>query len=85
MVGCLGLVVLVEVTLGLQPVVSLNGAWVLILLTTLGTGFRLSIGMWMILLWKWRIIPIFGLTVAGRISLLSVGLRLLALCLCTCS
>ena len=34
--------VLVEVTLGLQ-LVSLNGAWVLILLTTLGTGFRLSI------------------------------------------
>ena len=42
-------------------------------------GLRLSIGMLMILLWKCRIIPIFGMMVTGRISLLLVGLRLLVL------
>ena len=76
MVGCLGLVVLL---LGIQPLVSLNGAWVLIQLTTLATGRRLSVGMRMILHWRWRIIPIFGPMVAGRISLQLVGSRLLAL------
>ena len=74
---------LVKVTLGLLLLgvfaVSSKDAWVLIRWTSLAAGLRLSMGMLMILLWKCRIILIFGLMVAGSISLLWVGLRLLAL------
>ena len=51
----------------------------LIWLTSPVAGLLLSIGMLMILLWKCRVIPIFGLMVAGRTSLLLVGLKLRAL------
>ena len=61
------------------PAWSLNVACVLIPWTVLNTGLRLIIGMLMILLWRCRIVLIFGQMVAGRISLLFVGLRLLAL------
>ena len=70
--GCLDLVVLVTVSLGLplleiQHAVILDVAWVPIRLTLL-VGLLLTIGMLMILPWRCRSILIFGLMVAGKIS-----------------
>ena len=85
MAGHLGLVVLVRGTLGALILeswlaVSLSDDWVLILLTFLVPGLLLIIGMLMILPWRCADHPnIFGLMVAGRIYLLSVGLKWLAL------
>ena len=84
--GCLDLVVFVKVTLGppllgIQHSVNLNGASVRIQLTFLVPGLLLNIGMLMMLPWRRRIIPMFGLMVAGRISLQSVGLQFICLLL----
>ena len=54
-------------------------AWVLFQWITLVIGLRLIIGMLTILLWKCRIILIFGVTVAGRIFPLLVILKVLVL------
>ena len=64
---------------------SLSDIWVLIRSTSLVIGLLLIIGMLMILPWRCLIIPIFGLVVVGRVSLLLVGSRVRALgfiCLC---
>ena len=82
--GCLDLMALVIRIPGLPPLVFklffiLNGAFVLMLLILLVPGLLLRIGMLLIFPWRCLSTPMFGLMVAGRISLPLDCLRLLAL------
>ena len=69
---------------GLPPLVNWllfisSGAWVLILLTLLIVGLLLTIGMLLMLPWRFLSTLTSGLMGAGKTSLLCVGLKLLVL------